>query len=631
MNNLFEYIRQLQSQLNIFSSEGKKGLDTLQVSAKSLSLRFSELSMQKGFVDSSDIVRLREYSLEVQSLDVEFKKLEKSNEELSNSVKKNKFPDSLKQIIESTPFASLLNSPLTQAIDISSKSIKLGMQKELDKTEFEIALGSGKSAEKLMNDLSGIKMDQSSLIDGAKNLLKFNLESEKVAPLLSAMGDISIGNSSKMESLVSVFNRISSAGQLTQEDLTEMINLGFNPLEEISRTTGEGVDSLKDKMNQGSISAAMVGNSLISVTDKGGKFYNGLEKQSQTLQGKWDTAMQSANNSLLTLYSLISPILDIVVELTGKFLDFISSGLEKMFNLLQDGDPLMWGIVTVLGAYVIGMGLAELITNIASGALWKQITAWWSLNSAMLANPVGLIIAGVIALIAIIGFLIYKIDGWGQVWEALVERAKYLWDFFTESAKFQFDRFVGKVLNGIDRVTIAWHRMDNLFGGNNDSEIIKLEASIKKRNTEISLAENALDKKSAASDEGKKLRDSIGNLSWNKDKTIPGFINETMSKLGLNKKPNQSEKNGAISFTENKPKINKGIETSLGSKNSNTEKVNEATTTGGSKSNYITINLESLVNALTINTQNSSDSADQLQSQTTDALLRTLAMATTAG
>lgn len=591
--------------------------------------------MQKGFVDSSDIVRLREYSLEVQSLDVEFKKLEKSNEELSNSVKKNKFPDSLKQIIESTPFASLLNSPLTQAIDISSKSIKLGMQKELDKTEFEIALGSGKSAEKLMNDLSGIKMDQSSLIDGAKNLLKFNLESEKVAPLLSAMGDISIGNSSKMESLVSVFNRISSAGQLTQEDLTEMINLGFNPLEEISRTTGEGVDSLKDKMNQGSISAAMIGNSLISATSEGGTFYNGLEKQSETLQGRWDSAIRSANKNLLTLYSLFSPILDVVVELTNIFMDFISFGLEKMFNLLQDGNPLMWGIVTVFGAYAIALGIAtaiqfakNLLDVITTASLWQQASAWTFLNTVIAANPITFIVLAVVALIAVIGFLIYKVDGWGKVWEATVEFAKSIWDNFTSGVKYLFGSMINGVLNGIDKATIAWYKLDNLFGGKNDDKILTLNNNIKNRDAENSANklkyENSNSERINAS---KNLKDSFSQLSVN-DKTIPGYFKEIKSKFGLNEKIDQKE---PISFTENKPKLSKGIETNLGSKNSNTEKVNEATTTGGSKSNYITINLESLVNALTINTQNSSDSADQLQSQTTDALLRTLAMATTAG
>ena len=60
-------------------------------------------------------------------------------------------------------------------------------------------------------------------------------------------------------------------------------------------------------------------------------------------------------------------------------------------------------------------------------------------------------------------------------------------------------------------------------------------------------------------------------------------------------------------------------------------KTNKAIATGGSKHNYITISLQSLIDKLEIKGNDFKENSRQLQDQSTDALLRTLALATTAG
>lgn len=60
-------------------------------------------------------------------------------------------------------------------------------------------------------------------------------------------------------------------------------------------------------------------------------------------------------------------------------------------------------------------------------------------------------------------------------------------------------------------------------------------------------------------------------------------------------------------------------------------KVNESIATGGQKHNYITINLKDLIGVLNISGKDFKDSSNQMQQQTEDALMRVLAMATTAG
>jgi hypothetical protein len=72
-----------------------------------------------------------------------------------------------------------------------------------------------------------------------------------------------------------------------------------------------------------------------------------------------------------------------------------------------------------------------------------QTASWWQLNAAMLANPTTWIIAGVIALIALIGYLAFKVDGWGQAWDHTMKAGKLVIQGFVETVKLYFNILVG--------------------------------------------------------------------------------------------------------------------------------------------------------------------------------------------
>ena len=76
-------------------------------------------------------------------------------------------------------------------------------------------------------------------------------------PMLRAIGDISMGDTQKLQSLTLAFAQMSSTGKLMGQDLLQMINAGFNPLSVISEKTGKSIGVLKDEMSKGAISAKM--------------------------------------------------------------------------------------------------------------------------------------------------------------------------------------------------------------------------------------------------------------------------------------------------------------------------------------------------------------------------------------
>ena len=75
-----------------------------------------------------------------------------------------------------------------------------------------------------------------------------------------------MGNNSRFQLLSLAFSQMSATGRLMGQDLNQMINAGFNPLQEIAKKTGKSIGELKDEMGKGAISAKMVEDAMASAT-----------------------------------------------------------------------------------------------------------------------------------------------------------------------------------------------------------------------------------------------------------------------------------------------------------------------------------------------------------------------------
>ena len=138
------------------------------------------------------------------------------------------------------------------------------------------------------------------LASAAQTLLGFGIEAERVMPILRQLGDVSMGNASRFQSLALAFSQATSAGKLQGQDLLQMINAGFNPLNEISKKTGKSIGELKKEMSEGKISAKDLADALAGATTQGGQFYGMLQKQSKgmdgaisNLEGAWQDALNN--------------------------------------------------------------------------------------------------------------------------------------------------------------------------------------------------------------------------------------------------------------------------------------------------------------------------------------------------
>lgn len=196
-------------------------------------------------------------------------------------------------------------------------------------------LGDQARAQQLVNDLKveaaktpfGIE----DLASNMQTLLSFGMSLEDAQKHLHEIGDISQGDAVKMESLTLAFAQMSSTGKLTGQDLLQMINAGFNPLEEISRKTGKSIGELKEEMAQGAISADTVADAFASATVEGGRFHGAMEAQSQTFSGQLAT-MQDGIANLKGL--LVTGVTD---TLAGTVMPMVNGWIDELTAAFEDG------------------------------------------------------------------------------------------------------------------------------------------------------------------------------------------------------------------------------------------------------------------------------------------------------
>lgn len=265
-------------------------------------------------------------------------------------------------------------------------------------TSLEVLLGSEEKAAKLMGEVKEFAkvspLDLKSTAAATQMMLGFNIEAEKVPRYLQAIGDISMGNTQRFNSLTLAFSQMSATGKLMGQDLNQMINAGFNPLQIMADKTGKSIATLKEEMSKGAITSQMVQQAFIDATDAGGKFYQMSEKASKTINGQ---------------ISMLQDALDAMFNSLGEQSEGVMLGaIETTTSLVENYETVgkvIAGLVAVYGAYK-----AALITDIALGqiqnkTLWANITATKAYtvaqataNKVLMASPYGLLAAAVTAL-----------------------------------------------------------------------------------------------------------------------------------------------------------------------------------------------------------------------------------------
>ncbi|WP_418457920.1 tape measure protein [Bacteroides sp.] len=270
---------------------------------------------------------------------------------------------------------------------LGSEMIRVRGEFQSADTAIQTLLGSKEKADALMMQVREYAkispLEFSDVTAATQMMLGFNIEAEKVPRFISAIGDVSMGEAQKFNSLTLAFSQMSATGKLMGQDMNQMINAGFNPLQAISDKTGKSIEVLKNEMSKGAISAEMVQQAFIDATSAGGKFFQMSENASKTINGQLSMmhdAMDAAFN-----------------EMGQKSEGVIMSGIQMTTSLIENYETVgkvLAGLIITYGTYRTAVMLVTAaeskhtlveigLTNVRVLARKAQL----ALNASMLTNP----------------------------------------------------------------------------------------------------------------------------------------------------------------------------------------------------------------------------------------------------
>ena len=259
--------------------------------------------------------------------------------------------------------------------------VKYNASIESYQTSFEVMTGSAEKAAEVIDKLKKVgaetPFELPELADTTQLLMNYGFSADEAMDKMMMLGDISQGSAEKMSRIATAYGQMSSAGKVSLEDVKQMIEAGFNPLQEISESTGESMASLYDRISKGTISVDEITASMQRATSEGGKYFQSMEKQSQTFSGLISTLKDNAQQ---LLGEVVKPISD---GLTESLLPAAISAIEQLTQGFEENG--VSGMIQAAGNIVNG-----LFTGIMENAPLLISTGMELLNQFLLGIATGI-------------------------------------------------------------------------------------------------------------------------------------------------------------------------------------------------------------------------------------------------
>lgn len=272
---------------------------------------------------------------------------------------------------------------------------------------FKTMLGSGEQANELLAQLAqtaaSTPFDLQGIASSAKNMLAYGFAADQVNETIVRLGNVAAGLSQPLGDIVYLYGSLRASGRVTNIDIRQFANRGIPIYEELAKVLGKSVSEINSLVSAGKVGFPEIEQAFQNMTNKGGKFYNLMQAQSESLTGQ---------------ISNLQDNIDMMFNELGKASEgVLSSGVKAVAYLVENYEKIgkvIAGLIVTYGVY-----RTAVITNIALTKGWtaatqadtiarglnalsiKSLTAATNrLTAAMLANPYGAIAVALTAVIA---------------------------------------------------------------------------------------------------------------------------------------------------------------------------------------------------------------------------------------
>jgi tape measure domain-containing protein len=276
-----------------------------------------------------------------------------------------------------------------------------------------------------------------SVVQGTSLMMRYGMEAGDAVKMTKMLGAVAGGSSAKMELLALAVGQTTSMGKLMGQELRQMTEHGFNPLQIAAeamlgpnadpKEVKKKVRELSKLMRAGAIDAGLVTAALELSTSKGGRHAGEMEKRANSIEGITSQIVES----LVVAAGIIGTIFE---EDTRKVLKTVLMYVSALIKYLKDPKNLefikSWGyfvlkiIMAVAAFHALGFALAYLkwmfgslitVLNLVIKPVMGMIWLFKMLRSAAVVAAV----SSSVAWIAAGGWIVLAIGGVIAAWLAL--------------------------------------------------------------------------------------------------------------------------------------------------------------------------------------------------------------------
>lgn len=218
---------------------------------------------------------------------------------------------------------------------------KLGMDMENTEVRFATMMGSMGKAKGMLGDLEKFAAKTPfqfpELADSAANLMAFGVASGDVMGALQHLGDVAAGTPATLDQIVNVFGKVQAKGKASMEEMNRLMEAGVPILDVLAKQFGVTKAEIIKMTSGGKVGFDDFQKAIFSMSDKGGMFFNMMDKQSQTLRGQLSTLGDSFKAVGFELGKALLEPLKLLVKIVKAAVDGwmgLSDGFKRAVGII---------------------------------------------------------------------------------------------------------------------------------------------------------------------------------------------------------------------------------------------------------------------------------------------------------
>lgn len=274
-----------------------------------------------------------------------------------------------------TVVGNLATSAISKLGEMASSIVTTGIGFDSMKQQADIAfttmLGSGEKAKAFLDKLQAFAaktpFEFPDLVMASQRMLAMGIQSDKVLPTLTAIGDAvaGLGGSSAMvDRVTTALGQMQAKGKATGEEMMQLTEAGIPAWDFLAKKIGVSIPEAMKMVTAGAVSADVAISALTEGMNT--KFGGMMEKQSATFAGLWstikDTFGQISGQVMQPLFEQMGAGLKMIVDWTNtpEFtagVKLLTGWMEKLGQILGDTFSNMETYhIPILTAFYIAIG-----------------------------------------------------------------------------------------------------------------------------------------------------------------------------------------------------------------------------------------------------------------------------------